>query len=292
MLETILLVRHGVSLSPWREHHIFSVVLTSSSQFRPLITCDPKTNVYNSSVPSPTNIGADPPLTAHGAKQSHELAEHLVSRVPQVDQYYSSPFYRCIQTVEPSVRKNQLKDTASESFQHIVRRDLNIRLHPGLGEWYARDECSDRSTPPTHASVSLLASLLPNLIDETYEPRHKPQVEYGETVEELHRRVGQVLQEIIRDSDEAGTQTICICTHAATLIAMHRTLTGRLSQDLNIWCQGDPKAWTCGVWGLRRHHLLQSDARGNPSKLHSSWNAISEDDGHCSYLSQGQQRGW
>lgn len=50
---------------------------------------------------SPTGIPTDPPLTAKGVQQSKELAEHLAAIDPPIDRIYSSPFYRCLQTLKP-----------------------------------------------------------------------------------------------------------------------------------------------------------------------------------------------
>jgi transcription factor C subunit 7 len=53
-------------------------------------------------VKTPTGIPTDPPLTSKGVEQSRELAEYLCSIVPPVDRVYSSPFYRCLQTLKPT----------------------------------------------------------------------------------------------------------------------------------------------------------------------------------------------
>lgn len=63
---------------------------------------DPTTGTYTANfVKSPTGIPTDPPLTSKGVQQSKELAEHLSSIEPPVDVIYSSPFYRCLQTLKP-----------------------------------------------------------------------------------------------------------------------------------------------------------------------------------------------
>jgi transcription factor C subunit 7 len=53
-------------------------------------------------VKTPTGIPTDPPLTAKGVEQSHELAEHLCKIQPPIERIYSSPFYRCLQTLKPT----------------------------------------------------------------------------------------------------------------------------------------------------------------------------------------------
>ena len=53
-------------------------------------------------VKPPTGIPTDPPLTAKGVQQSKELAEYLCNIDPPIDRVYSSPFYRCLQTLKPT----------------------------------------------------------------------------------------------------------------------------------------------------------------------------------------------
>lgn len=63
---------------------------------------DPQTGVYTASMArTPTGIPTDPPLTAKGVQQSRELANYLTKVEPPVDRIYSSPFYRCLQTLKP-----------------------------------------------------------------------------------------------------------------------------------------------------------------------------------------------
>jgi transcription factor C subunit 7 len=63
---------------------------------------DPHTGVYSPSlVKTPTGIPTDPPLTSKGVDQSKELAQYLAKIDPPVERIYSSPFYRCLQTLKP-----------------------------------------------------------------------------------------------------------------------------------------------------------------------------------------------
>lgn len=66
---------------------------------------NPQTGVYSSSTPTPTGIPTDPALAAHGVEQAAELAEYLYSIEPPVDRVYSSPFYRCLQTLKPTTER-------------------------------------------------------------------------------------------------------------------------------------------------------------------------------------------
>lgn len=53
-------------------------------------------------VKTPTGIPTDPPLTSKGVDQSKELAAYLCTIQPPIDRVYSSPFYRCLQTLKPT----------------------------------------------------------------------------------------------------------------------------------------------------------------------------------------------
>src|SRR5215471_11044931 len=70
---------------------------------------DLSSGTYSLAYPSPTGIPVDPTLTTHGIRQSHELAAHLVSAEfePKPCRVYCSPFYRCLQTIKPSVEALQ-----------------------------------------------------------------------------------------------------------------------------------------------------------------------------------------
>jgi transcription factor C subunit 7 len=78
--------------------------------------------VYTTNVRSPTGIPSDPALTGYGEKQAEELANHILTLQPPVDAIYSSPFYRCLQTIKPLVEKL--------STQQAVQK---VRVETGLG---------------------------------------------------------------------------------------------------------------------------------------------------------------
>ena len=87
-LETIYVVRHGYRIS-W--------------------SVDYKTGQYRISGPVPTGIPADPPLVAYGVEQSKQLAKHVMTLDPPVDAVLSSPWYRCLQTLAPSIEAMKAK---------------------------------------------------------------------------------------------------------------------------------------------------------------------------------------
>lgn len=92
-------------------------------------TIDYSTGTYHSTFPTATGNPADPTLTAHGVRQSHELAAHITSDkfAPKPWVTYSSPFYRCLQTIQPSVEGlNKLLE--AEGKEH-----KGVRIENGLG---------------------------------------------------------------------------------------------------------------------------------------------------------------
>ena len=95
---------------------------------------------------------------------------------------------------------------------------------------------------PSPATPEVLKKLF-DRFDEDYEPEIRPSVN-GETIEELHDRTAYALHKIIEKSDKEGVKAILICTHAATLIACGRALTGRMPEDT---AEEDFRPFTCGV---------------------------------------------
>jgi transcription factor C subunit 7 len=76
-------------------------------------------------VPTPTGISTDPPLTAHGVRQSRELALELTRLdPPAVDLVYCSPYYRCLQTLLPTAERVRA-ERGDGAWQ--------IKPEPGLG---------------------------------------------------------------------------------------------------------------------------------------------------------------
>lgn len=97
-------------------------------------TIDYSTGTYHSTFPTPTGNPADPTLTAHGVQQSHELAAYIASSEefpgPKPWRVYSSPFYRCLQTIQPSVEALDNHDNNNNDNQ---KREKGVRIENGLG---------------------------------------------------------------------------------------------------------------------------------------------------------------
>ncbi|KAL1980541.1 hypothetical protein VTN96DRAFT_3986 [Rasamsonia emersonii] len=255
-LDTIYLTRHGHRMN-W--------------------TIDHTTGSYHSNFPTPTGNPADPTLTAHGVRQSQELAAHVASAgfAPKPWRVYCSPFYRCLQTIQPSVEAlKKISSSSSPSEEDGVEVDLDVRIENGLGEWFGS---STFFSHPSPASASTLQSLFPTIIQPNPEEHYTAHVipsNRGETISQLHHRVATTLAAIIADVDaeiaaleaslppssplRTSSKAILICSHAAPLIAMGRALTGNMPEDVNT---EDFNVFTAGLSTfVRRQRKPSSDA--------------------------------
>ncbi|KAI5855572.1 phosphoglycerate mutase-like protein [Durotheca rogersii] len=218
-LEVIYVTRHGFR-SPW--------------------SVEPSTGNYTATIRSPTGLPTDPALTSHGVEQANELASHLLRLDPPVEQVYSSPYYRCLQTIQPFVRSFRRSQTQSPG--HVSEEaPFEIRADRGLSEWYG----SAHFEHPSSAPVDELQCYFPE-IDATYASNPAPS-RYGESLPHLHDRVTKVIDTIIKHSDREGRKAVLVCTHAAVVIALGRVLTGQMDVDF--------RAFTCGLSRYRRRRL-------------------------------------
>jgi transcription factor C subunit 7 len=242
---------------------------------------NPDTGDYSSSIPTPTGIPSDPALAGKGEAQARELAAHLVKLSPPIERFYSSPFYRCLQTLNPTLE--QLPGT-------------ELLAENGIGEWYG----TARFDHPSPASPSVLKTFFPRLNTE-YEPVIRPSVN-GESIEDLHDRSAYALHRIIEDCDRQGVRAIVLCTHAATLIALGRALTGRMPADVE---EEDFRPFTCGLSRFVRRSVPEAKQvemwKGPESAIPETgwrdgsgvgggWDLV--ESGDCSFLSGGEERGW
>ncbi|EZF30320.1 hypothetical protein H109_00277 [Trichophyton interdigitale MR816] len=282
-LDTIYLTRHGLRLN-W--------------------SIDLSTGIYHAHYPTPTGIPVDPTLTGPGVRQSHELASYVSSAEfqPKPCRVYSSPFYRCLQTIQPTVE-------ALRGFEQKGNADLRVRVENGLGEWFGY---SSFFTHPSPASIKDLDPLFPSLIDPSYTAHVYPNPS-GETIAQLHDRVATALDAIIADVDREiqeyerthpgkarESHAIIICGHAAPLIAMGRALTGNMPEDSST---DDFKVYTAGMSTFKRRALgsrSRDESSTAPGRVVPSWrggNGVGGGwdcvvNGECRYLSNGAERGW
>lgn len=200
---------------------------------------DPLTGHYSSHLPSPTGIAADPALTSHGVDQAKELAAHLIEVEPPVDRVYSSPYYRCLQTIQPFVKISSEHDHATN---HVILGET------GLSEWYGTAPFEH----PTSAPPEKLKELFPAL-DISYVPAVVPS-RTGESIAQLHDRVAMTMDALIRQCDQSGIRAMLLCSHAATIIALGRVLTGNMPDNVEA---EDFCAFTCGLSVYKRRNDIQ-----------------------------------
>ncbi|KAJ5901661.1 hypothetical protein N7495_002189 [Penicillium taxi] len=260
-LDTIYLTRHGHRLS-W--------------------TIDLRTGIYKSQFPTPTGNPADPVLTSHGVQQSHELAEHIAGPDfhPKPFRIYSSPFFRCLQTIQPTVeelKRKQQVPTPLESQNNTygsIDKDatLDVRIENGLGEWFGSTSFFYH---PPHPTTNTMLTHFPTLIPQNPESKYTPILRpsrKGETIAQLHDRIATVLDGIITDLDteitalesalppeQRPSKSVLICAHAAPLIAMGRALTGIMPPDSS---EEDFLVFTAGLSTFRRrnHRVSRSSS--------------------------------
>ena len=76
--------------------------------FRGQFNLDLSSKTYSTRIQSPTGIPNDPPLTAYGEQQAEQLGKWATTAHPPISKIYSSPFYRCLQTVAPTALRLRL----------------------------------------------------------------------------------------------------------------------------------------------------------------------------------------
>ena len=261
---------------------------------------DPETGTYYTNLPTPTGIASDPALAAKGVDQSKELAAHLTKVDPPIDVIYSSPFYRCLQTLAPTV--SALNDGRSEDDK------LLIHAENGIGEFYGLA----RFDHPSPATLDVLVEHFPKHLNKDYaDVTIRPSVN-GESLETLHDRIAYSLHHVIErlDKDPKAPKTLLICTHAASMICIGRSLTGHMPEDMG---EEDFNCFTCSFSKFnRRSKPTTSGSGAKESQKIQAWDPSRPEDvpdvewkgngvqggwdceinGDCSFLSQGAERGW
>lgn len=265
-LKTIYIVRHGYRLN-W--------------------VVDAKTGTYYSTYPTPTGIPSDPALASYGQDQAQQLADKIATLDPFPDMFYSSPFYRCIQTIKPAFE--QVLQSKGDS--------VRLRIDNGLGEFFG----TARFEHPQSAKIDVLGNHFGWIMESiSIRPART-----GETLPGLHNRFAYALHHIIEEADkDPNTQAIIICTHAAGMIALGRALTGRMPEDPN------EEDFRCGTCALSRFDRRDSAEAVAPVKawdptqpdeipavdwrsgkgVQGGWDCTSN--GDCSFLKGGEERTW
>lgn len=118
----------------------------------------------------------------------------------------------------------------------------------------------------------------------------------GESVAGLHERVARTVRGVVDACDREGVRALVVCTHAATMIALGRVLTGEMPEDVEV---EDFRVFTCGLSVFRRRR--RDGTTTTTSSTHEEewkggkgvaggWDC--EVNGDCSFLSEGEERGW
>ncbi|OQE38268.1 hypothetical protein PENCOP_c008G07325 [Penicillium coprophilum] len=288
-LDTIYLTRHGHRLS-W--------------------TIDFRTGTYRAQFPTPTGNPADPALTSHGVNQSYELAEHIAGPQfhPKPFRVYSSPFYRCLQTIQPSVE--ELKRISAESDKKQIdgkigsidqHAELDVRIENGLGEWFGATNFFDH---PAHPTLEIMSTHFPTLlsdISQLYKPLLIPS-RRGETITQLHNRIATALEGIIADidaevsaleadlpPDQITSKSVLICAHAAPLIAMGRALTGHMPDDS---AEEDFNVFTAGLSTFKRRGVSSTASAGHSSDQEENLNEETLAEGTTFLRASGSPPRW
>ncbi|KAF2143305.1 uncharacterized protein K452DRAFT_286135 [Aplosporella prunicola CBS 121167] len=271
------------------------VIYVCRHGFRMNWVVNPDTGEYKSSAVSktPTGIPSDPALAAYGEQQAAELAGEIMTLDPPVDLMYSSPFYRCLQTLKPTVEKLNAEGKSGK-----------IRVENGLGEFYGLA----RFDHPSPAPLEELHTHFPGKLDASYAPLLIPS-NNGESIPDLHDRIAYTLHRMIEacDADPNGPKSLLICTHAASMIAIGRALTGRMPPDEG---EEDFKCFTCA---LSRFERRTGDRRTTEKVEVEDWDYSKPHDiprvdwrkgkgvgggwdctvnGNCNFLTNGEERGW
>ncbi|EGY15015.1 hypothetical protein VD0002_g4112 [Verticillium dahliae] len=286
------------------------VIYVARHGFRSNWLVDPATGDYSSSIRSPTGIASDPALTAHGVDQAKELGAHLLTVSPPIEAVYSSPYYRCLQTITPFVelKAEEVQRQTSASSVTVAggtnvagetvstqSAATSIRPESGIAEWYGTAPFEH----PTPATAEVLKPMFPRY-DETYRTAVVPAVK-GETIEGLYERVAAGVGAIIDQCDAEGIRAVVLCSHAATIVAMGRVLTGEIPNTVDV---EDFRAFTCGLSIFRRRRKnppqTTSDVLAQGNSTYPSWKDgkgvrggwICTQNSDCSFLSSGEERGW
>ncbi|KAH0525149.1 hypothetical protein TsFJ059_007553 [Trichoderma semiorbis] len=226
---------------------------------------------------------------------------------PPVDVVYSSPYYRCLQTITPFIELQQQQQQQRHAHRHgestspgsgsdsgppSTSAATMIRPEHGICEWFG----SAPFEHPGPASSSVLKSLFP-AFDESYvSAQHPPK--RGETLAQLQARLTATMQSIIDRCDAEDRRAVVLCTHAAVVIMLGRILTGDFPETVDT---DDFHAFTCGLSVYRRKLDDRDQGRRgkgelpdkepNPSAVAvGGWSCEANSD--CSFLAGGEERGW
>ncbi|KAF7168628.1 hypothetical protein CNMCM6106_003768 [Aspergillus hiratsukae] len=135
-------------------------------------TIDYKTGTYKAQFPTPTGNPADPTLTSHGVRQSHELAAHIASPEfqPKPFRVYCSPFYRCLQTIQPTVEALKAKQSSDGDIDPSA--DFDVKIENGIG-WRISPTSSNQPTGIHANEIYMIENGSAQPPSSSIPPRHR-----------------------------------------------------------------------------------------------------------------------
>ncbi|RDB29681.1 hypothetical protein Hypma_015480 [Hypsizygus marmoreus] len=207
---------------------------------------------------SKTGLPRDPPLAAFGETQAQELGEYFLSLPPEErpTAIFSSPYYRCLQTSKPT----------------STALGIPIYVEHGIAEWYS-PVVPGTGLHPRPGSAASLQEHFPE-IDPSWSSVWYPSRK-GEDIEEVHARVDGFLEAFSAEIERrfpGKHSRILLVSHAATVIALARSLVGDRTLPLRVGCCS-LSVFTCphrnqpilGVWKAHRladgAHLIEGTSR-------------------------------
>ena len=221
----------------------------------------------NEQLPILTGVDSDPQLAPHGVEQSKQLAKFISGELsPKPELLFSSPMYRCVQTVNPTA----------------LALDLDIFIEFGIGEWFKRN----RGQIPRPLEARDMKKYF-SRVSERWDSHTMTPSQEGETEEEIFKRCAEFWPKFIPKVEQRFPNVECILLlgYAASKITLGMTLMGyKNNRDyLKAEDNGDGKTTRiqAGTCSLDQYKLDESTG-----KWHLKIN------GETSYLQNGTEMNW
>ncbi|GEQ66568.1 hypothetical protein JCM33374_g231 [Metschnikowia sp. JCM 33374] len=215
--------------------------------------------------PNPTGIDSDPVLAPHGVDQAVELSQHI-GNLPDEEKpqfIVSSPFYRCVETSQPTARVLGLK----------------VAIDRGVGEWFK----TDRGVVPEPAGYDQLMEFFPEVIADAniWEGSGVIPSGKGETSDDIFKRCQEFWTHFLPKFEKQypAISTLLIVTHAATKIALGMSLLKHESVNDQITFNGEKTKIQAGACSLDKFVREQD-----------SWVLI--ENGRTDFLKDGEEMNW
>jgi transcription factor C subunit 7 len=221
---------------------------------------------------------SNPPLSAYGFEQAHELGVYVATQT-NTSVIYCSPYLRTMQTA--------LQVAKQVNKEH---NRVKIRLEAGFSEYYV-DETkpwTEETFPHSFDTICQREEYIAqhkHFFDTSYTSIFQPKyfLEAGlETREQLRERLRKSLSTILNEHKE---QDVLVVTHAASLIESVRAFKTIAKQEANsvekeqVVVEWDMSPVRAGVCSLT-HFTLKDE----------NWEMV--ENGKASFLTKGEQNPW